>query len=214
MRWIEPGTVLMGSPESEVGRSDDEGPQHSVTLTRGFWLAETPCTQALWTEVLADNPSHFRAPERPVERVAWDDVQRFLDELTRRLPGPRFELPSEAQWEYACRAGTASARYAEVDISAWCWHNSGGSTHPVGQKQPNSWGLYDMLGNVWEWCADGPRVFDSEPVTDPRGLSRERRACRGGSWGDDPRFARSACRMSYDLDYRYGSVGFRLILLE
>ncbi|HLT35809.1 MAG TPA: formylglycine-generating enzyme family protein, partial [Enhygromyxa sp.] len=146
------------------------------------------------------------------EQVSWEEVQRFFDELTRRVAGPTFGLPSEAQWEYACRAGTSTARYAEVDAIAWCWHNSGGTTHPVAQKQPNAWGFYDMLGNVWEWCADGPRAFASTAVTDPVGPSRERRSCRGGSWGDDARFARSACRISYEPDYRYGSVGFRLAL--
>lgn len=212
MRWIEPGTFLMGSPASENDRSDNEGPQHFVTLTRGFWLADTPCTRALWTTLMSENVSPVTAPTHPIERVSWDDVQRFLAELAQRLPGPRFVLPSEAQWEWACRAGSTTARYAEVDVSAWCWQNSGGSTHEVGQKQPNAWGLFDMLGNVWEWCADGPRAFTSEPVTDPMGKSRDRRVCRGGSWGDDARFARAACRISYEPNYRFGSVGFRLCL--
>jgi|GEM_PF-1257214 len=212
MRWIGPGTFSMGSPASEPGRFDDEGPQHEVTLTAGYWLSETPCTQALWIAVMGDNPSRFPSPERPVEHLAWDDVQRFLDRLAQLLPGAPFGLPSEAQWEHACRAGTTSATYGPLDAIAWHWHNSGGTTQAVGRKQPNAWGLHDMLGNIWEWCSDGQRMFTHQPVSNPSGPKDRVRVCRGGSWGDDARFARSACRISYEPSYRYGSVGFRLVL--
>lgn len=152
MRWIPPGEFVMGSPLDEEGRNNVEV-QHRVTLTRGFWLGETPVTQAFWEAVTGENPSAFSDPARPVERVSWRDC----DEFPRRL-GDGFRLPSEAEWEYACRAGSADARYGPLDDVAWYGGNSadendrdGRSTRKVATKQANRWGLYDMLGNVWEW---------------------------------------------------------------
>ena len=241
-RYVEPGTFLMGSPEEEtrgLARKEqekswfeDEHPRHPVTLTRGYWLADTPCTQAMWQAVTGVNPSQFQSPDRPVERVSWDDVQEFLSQLKSWAPGLPADLPTEAEWEYACRAGTDTALYSgpmeilgannapALDPIAWYGGNSGvgfeldtgsdssdwperqypdspSGTHPVGRKQPNPWGLYDMLGNVWEWCGDGFRDYAAEPVEDPVGpVTEERplRAVRGGSWGSFAGWVRSAYR--------------------
>jgi formylglycine-generating enzyme required for sulfatase activity len=159
LRWIPAGTFLMGSPESEAGRWPDERPQHEVTLTRGFWMFDTPVTQQLWRAVMGDNPSQFNGDLRPVEKVSWDDTQRFLKALNQKLGDAVFVLPSEAQWEHACRAGTNTAYAfgddaAKLDDFAWYRDNSAGKTHPVATKQPNAWGLFDMHGNVLEWCQD------------------------------------------------------------
>jgi hypothetical protein len=214
LRWIPPGRFRMGSPESEHGGLAKydierewflrEGPQHAVTLTRGYWLFDTPVTQALWEAVMGGNPSRFQSPDRPVEQVSWDDCQTFLEAINSRLPDLVLTLATEAQWEYACRADSEGAIYSgtfeilgernalALDPIAWYGGNSGvdfelskgedssnwsekqydhkqAGTHPVGKKQPNAWGLYDMLGNVWEWCADGLRDYAAEPVQDPVG---------------------------------------------
>ena len=214
MRWIEPGTFQMGSPEKEDGRYDDEGPRHEVRLTKGFWLGDTPVTQALWTAALGNNPSYFKDPQRPVEQVSWDDAQEFLNKMNARIPGLGLGLPTEAQWEYACRAGTEGANYARggqklADI-AWFDENSGGQTHPVATKPCNDWGLHDMLGNVWEWCADGKRSYAAKSVTDPAGpLVSASRALRGGSWIDRARYARAASRLGSARGDGLGSRGFR-----
>jgi len=189
MRWIPAGRFVMGSPESEVGRWPGEGPQHEVTLTEGFWLAETPVTQALWEAVMGENPTCFKGAERPVGSVSWDDCQRFCARINERVAGHAVGLPTEAQWEYACRAGTQGANWlgtndaATLGRIAWWEGNSGGETHPVRQKDANPYGLYDMLGNVREWCIDGPRTYGTTPVRDPCGsLDGPGRVSRGGSW--------------------------------
>ena len=247
MRWIPPGRFWMGSPESEAGRYEWEGPRHQVTLTRGFWLGETPCTQALWEEVTAENPSRFRSPDRPVEQVSWDDCQELLKALNERLPGLEARLPTEAEWEYACRAGTETSTYTgELEILgknnaplldgiAWYGGNSGvdfelengydssdwpekqyshekAGTHPVARKAPNPWGLYDMLGNVLEWCSDfWQDSYDEEAVEDPVGpVEGSRRVIRGGSWSGIARLVRSARRGAYLPGSRNDYLGFRL----
>ncbi len=176
MRWIEPGSFTMGSPKGEAGRYDDEGPQHEVRLTKGFWLGDTQVTQALWTAAIGSNPSSFEGPERPVESVSWDDAQEFLKKMNARIPGLGLGLPTKAQWEYACRAGTTDANYArgaqELADVAWFADNRGGETHPVATKPCNDWGLHDMIGNVWEWCADGKRSYTAKPAPDPAGPLR------------------------------------------
>jgi formylglycine-generating enzyme required for sulfatase activity len=246
LRWIPPGRFEMGSPDGEPGRDDDEGPRHTVYLSRGYWLFDTPCTQALWQEVMGSNPSMFQSPDRPVEQVSWDDVQGFLDRINGRIPGLELVLPTEAQWEYACRAGTDTALYTggieikgdanapALDPIAWYGGNSGvdfeldnglertwlsdmqfpegkAGTHPVGRKDRNPWGLYDMLGNVWEWCADGWRPYDADWKLDPVGPSEAGadRVIRGGSWDYDARYCRSAYRIDGLPDYRNDYLGFR-----
>jgi len=249
MRWIEPGTFVMGSPEGEAGRWDDEGPQHEVTLTEGYWLADTPCTQALWLEVMGENPSMFQSARRPVEQVSWDEVQGFIGKLNERVPGLETRLPMEAQWEHACRAGTTTATYAGdvrilgdnnaplLDDIAWYGGNSGvgfelakgydssdwpnkqyphtrAGTREVGLKRPNPWGLYDMLGNVLEWCEDMARRYEAEPVTDPVGTAANvvgpKRILRGGSWIGSGRSVRAGLRDWLAPGLSDGNLGFRL----
>jgi formylglycine-generating enzyme required for sulfatase activity len=188
-----------------------------VTIAYGFWLFDTPCTQALWEAVTGDTPSRFKSPTRPVESVSFDDVGAFIEALNRRVDGLNLTLPSEAEWEYACRAGTTT-RYQFGDDPgslgeyAWFSGNSDTKTHPVGQKRPNVFGLHDMHGNVWEWCSDGYDKYSTQsPVDDPKGPSQAAsRVFRGGCWNSDPRLCRSADRDGYAPGYRGGLVGFRV----
>ena len=229
LRWIEPGTFRMGSPEDEPERLDWEGPRHLVTLSHGYWLADTACTQALWRAVLGDNPSQFTGdPERPVEQVDWRRVQDFLRALEGLLPGVRADLPTEAEWEYACRAGTETpfsfgatitpeqvnydGNYPYVDGAKGQYRKT---TEPVKSLPANPWGLYEMHGNVWEWCADGRRDYTTDPVDDPTGRlagDDQPRVVRGGSWLGNARLARSAYRDQHEPDYVYSTQGFRLCL--
>ncbi len=215
LRWIEPGSFMMGSPEDEEDRRKDEGPRHKVTLTKGFWLFDTPVIHALWEGVMGNNPSVFKGVDRPVERVSWDETQAFLGRINSRMPGLELTLPTEAQWEYACRAGTDGPNYLgganRLAELAWYRENSGRETHPVKGKAPNDWGLYDMLGNVWEWCDDGRRAYDGAPVTDPAGSQQtgSSRALRGGSWNASARGVRAAGRVAVTPDDRDDNIGFR-----
>ncbi len=246
MRWIPPGTFTMGSPETEAGRYDEEGPQHEVKLSRGYWLADTPCTQALWRAVMGNNPSRFASPDRPVENVAWDDCLGFLTKINGKLPHLDVRLPSEAEWEHACRSGTTQATW-EGDLSirgendaplldaiAWYGGNSGcdfdfqdgwdsrewpkkqyphtkAGTRRVGLKRPNPWGLFDMLGNVLEWCSDWDGSYGAEGVKDPTGpMMGSNRVSRGGSWYSYARHVRAASRYAYPPERRYDYLGFRL----
>ncbi|MCU0875874.1 MAG: formylglycine-generating enzyme family protein [Pirellulaceae bacterium] len=255
LRWIPPGRFWMGSPEEEtrgLAKNDDERkrfkrehPRHLVTLTEGYWLFDTPCTQVLWEAVMEKNPSRFQSPTRPVEQVSWHDAQDFLRQLNGRIPDLNLALPSEAQWEYACRAGTETAIYKGVldilgqcnapalDPIAWYGGNSGvefdltdgedssgwpekqyphtkAGTRPVKLKQANPWGLYDMLGNVWEWCQDGMRSYDAEAQTNPTGsLAGADRVLRGGSWDCNARFVRAAYRGAFRPATRSVNFGFR-----
>ncbi|MGE3536193.1 MAG: SUMF1/EgtB/PvdO family nonheme iron enzyme [Candidatus Tectimicrobiota bacterium] len=212
LRWIPPGRFLMGSPLDEEGRLDREGPQHEVCLTRGFWLFDTPCTQALWQAVMDRNPSQFPGAERPVEQVSWEDCQQFVAAFTQQCPALPLTLPTEAQWEYACRAGTETARYqADLEAIAWYASNSNRATHEVGAKLPNAWGLYDMLGNVLEWCQDGLRDYEEGMVLDPVGPieAGADRALRGGSWDYSAQYVRAAYRYWLHPGYRNAGTGFR-----
>jgi len=218
MRWIPPGRFMMGSPADEKGRYEDEGPQHLVTIAQGFWMAETPCTQALWEAVMGDNPSRFKSPDsgkRPVESVSWDDVQPFIAELEKQLKDPQtnesFGLPSEEQWEYACRAGTTTPRYGELDAVAWYDGNSNQKTHDVGLKQRNPWGLYDMLGNVHEWSADKRAPYQARTSAESPSPSGQDRVLRGGSWHVEPRYVRAAFRSWGGPGLRLDRLGFRLV---
>jgi len=223
------GRFRMGSPAGEEGRDGDET-QHEVVLSRGFLLGEAPVTQAEYAAVVGSNPSHFSGnPDHPVECVSWFMAVSFCNALSRRvglekayvvngtdvtwkgLSCPGFRLPTEAEWESACRAGTTGARYGALDDVAWYSSNSGSTTHSVRRKQPNAWGLYDTLGNVWEWCWDWEGTYPSGVVTDPVGPgSGSRRVYRGGSWDRDARFARAAYRITRGPGLRYGDLGFRL----
>ena len=211
MRLIPAGEFLMGSPKNDREGFDDERPQHMVRLTQSFWLADVPVNQAVWQAVMGQNPSRFQGPDRPVERVSWDDAQAFIKKLGTLQSGRPWRLPTEAQWEHACRAGTTTPRHGELDKVAW-WHgNSKSETHPVGQKLPNAWGLHDMLGNVWEWCADSLGSYRNTLQTDPSGPdSSARRVLRGGSWGNTARVVRAASRHAYSPVYRDDDLGFRL----
>jgi formylglycine-generating enzyme required for sulfatase activity len=214
LRWIPAGEFLMGSPAKEKGRGASEGPQHPVRMTRGFWMFDTPCTQALWQAVMGNNSSVFPFPTHPVEEVSWGDCQEFVGRLNGMMEGLSLSLPSEAQWEYACRAGTQGARYlADLDAIAWYRKNSRGQTHPVGEKAPNAWGLYDMLGNLWEWCQDGydPEYYAKSPRDDPIALpdASTHRVIRGGSWMHNAWSVRAAYRLPNEPSGRSKLLGFR-----
>jgi formylglycine-generating enzyme required for sulfatase activity len=238
MRWIPPGRFLMGSPEDEPGRWDAEGPQHQMTISTGFWLFDTPVTQALWLAVMRENPSRFQSADvpssdRPVEKVSWNDCQEFLEKINGKLSGLELCLPNEAQWEYACRAGSTTALYTgpiaiddndvapALDLIAWYSKNSGSETHPVAQKQANDWGLYDMLGNVWEWTADpwhsgykgapeNEKIWEVEEAEKAGVL----RVVRGGSWLSRARHCRSAYRSGDEPGSRFDRLGFRCVRVQ
>lgn len=163
---------------------------------------------------MGSNPSHFKGADRPVENVSWNDVQEFLQRLNARNDGYRYRLPTEAEWEYAARAGSKSARYGELNAVAWYDDNSGKETHPEGQKQPNAWGLYDMLGNVWEWVQDwySGSYYQQSPGTDPQGPSSgSSRVLRGGSWDYIDWLVRASSRLYVEPGNRYNNFGFRCV---
>jgi formylglycine-generating enzyme required for sulfatase activity len=211
---IPAGTFTMGSPEGETGRGTNETP-HSVTLSRPYWLGQTEVTQGQWQALMGGNPSYFKGdPNLPVENVSWDDAQGFVKALQTRcaLPdGWRWTLPSEAQWEYACRAGTKGDYAGNLDEMAWYSANSGGKTQAVGTKTANAWGLSDMHGNVWEWCADWYANYPGGAATDPTGPNTgSNRVARGGSWGREGSGCRSAYRGNFTPVSRNNIMGFRV----
>ncbi len=226
MRWIEPGTFLMGSPEDEAERWDDET-QHEVTLTRGYWIADTAVTQELWQVVMDKNPSRFKGPQRPVDSVSWDDAQRLVQTVNCEIPDLELRLPTEAEWEFACRACRAGTTtpfsfganvtpddvnydgnfpYANGPKGRYREHTVG-----VGSLPPNAWGLFEMHGNVWEWCQDWFGEYGPGRAVDPTGPSRgSERVLRGGSWFASAWFCRSAYRSASAPGDRISSIGFRL----
>ena len=243
---IPAGTFMMGSPANEPGRFDNEGLQHPVTLRRSYSMQTTEVTQGQWKAIMGHNPSRFRdcGDDCPVENVSWDDAQKFISRLNAMAGTEKYRMPTEAEWEYACRAGTTTAIYSgempivgeqsalALDPIAWYGGNScvqyrgddcskwkgkqykcsKCGTHPVGRKQPNTWGLYDMLGNVSEWCQDRYGGYESGSVTSPVGPgSGTGRVLRGGSWAYFARHCRSAYRSSYAPDYGDRYFGFRLV---
>ena len=181
---IPAGTFRMGSPDSDTEAYSDERPAHRVTISQPFYLGMYPVTQEQWEEVMGNNPSNFKdTPYHPVESVSWDDVQAFLCKLNEQEGRGDYRLPTEAQWEYACRAGTETPRYhPDVNTIAWYERNSNGHPQPVGQKLPNAWGLYDMLGNVGEWCHDGGRIYTADAIVNPMGAGRCSRRSSHPGW--------------------------------
>jgi formylglycine-generating enzyme required for sulfatase activity len=208
-RLIPAGSFMMGSPEGEEHREDQEA-QHHVEITQPFLLKTTPVTQAEWLTLRSDNPARFQGDERrPLESVSWEDAARFCDALSTRAGGT-YHLPTEAQWEYACRAGTTGPHDGDLDAIAWHRENSNDSTQPVGQKQPNAWGLYDMIGNVWEWCLDWYAPYLSQLQRDPKGPPSGRyRVLRGAAWPINARSCRAAQRYGFTPTYRFNAIGVR-----
>jgi len=203
--WIPPGTFTMGCSTGDSECIGGEKPAHRVTITKGFWLGQTEVTQAAWQRVVGTDPSHFKGSNLPVETVTWDEAQAYC-----RAVGGR--LPTEAEWEYAARAGSSQSRYGDIDAIAWYGSNSGGQTHEVAQKQANAFGLYDMLGNVWEWTADWYGGYTPGSAVDPTGpASGQFRALRGGSWSLDPRNARVSYRGGVGPGNRSGYIGLRCV---
>jgi formylglycine-generating enzyme required for sulfatase activity len=214
-RYVPAGVFTMGSPENEYGRDKDE-PQVRVTLTQSFWLADTECTQAFWAAVAGNEESRFKGLERPVERISWDDAKAFCVALSTQITGARARLPTEAEWEYACRAGV-DGTYAsylgaitndKLDTIAW-FAGTTSMTQGVKRRFGNTLGLFDMHGNVWEWCEDRYGTYSPTPITDPVGREQETRVARGGSWGDRPDRLRAANRLAVRPDMRTLYLGMR-----
>ena len=214
---IPAGTFQMGCSE-EQQCFPWEKPRHEVTLSRPFYLGKHEVTQAQWAAVMGSNPSEFKGENRPVENVSWDDVQLFIGKLNAQEGHNRYRLPTEAEWEYAARAGSATTYGfgddpGQLGNHAWYKDNAGNQTHPVGQKQPNAWGLFDMHGNVWEWVRDWMEDYKAGAVTDPQGPGTgDSRVLRGGSWLDDAGVCQTATRFSTTPRSRFGRIGFRLVL--
>jgi len=228
--YIQAGDFMMGSglSPSQVssqfgGNADwykDEHPQHKVKISEGFWMGQTEVTQAQYRAVMDTNPSNFKGDNNPVEQVNWSDAMEFCKKLSQKEIGRTYTLPTEAQWEYACRAGTStvfSFGNSESSLGDYAWYksNSNDKTHPVGQKRPNDFGLYDMHGNVWEWCRDwyDSGYYNKNIITDPENTQGDsNRVLRGGCWDHPPVYFRSAERARFDTDSRYNNSGFRVVL--
>ena len=196
---ICPGTFMMGSPDSELGRGSGEV-QHQVTISEAYEIQTTEVTQSQWEAEMDYNRSDLKGPDLPVENVSWNGAQAFIMKLNAKVDGYFYSLPSEAEWEYAARAGTTGAYAGDLDAMAWYIQNSGNTSHPVATKKPNDWGLYDMHGNVSEWTGDrlGSSHFDYRKI-------------RGGSWSSTAEFCRSAFSASYEDVDANSDLGFRLV---
>lgn len=223
--YIPPGSFLMGTSLDEPGRKSDEK-QHLVILTNGFYMQTTEVTQGQWKAIMGIPPRYIRTctDNCPVERLSWDDAQEFIDKLNKFEGTSKYRLPTEAEWEYAARAGSKTA-FANGDISIldcgydstlnkigwYCGNSDSYPHHPVAQKNPNAWGLYDMHGSVWEWCIDWRGSYPLDSVTNPAGPSSgTERVLRGGGLADKARSCRSANRFSLRSDIRFDYIGFRL----
>ena len=217
MIHVEGGTFCMGATKNiDSEASDNESPTHNVTLS-DFYIGKTEVTQGLWYVVMGTFPSCCRGNSLPVERVSWHDCQKFIKKLNK-MTGMAFRLPTEAEWEYAARGGNRSRGYKysgsnNVDAVAWYGGNSNSTTHPVATKMANELGIYDMSGNVSEWCNDCYGYYSSNAQTNPKGVvSSAYRVCRGGYWDNSTKYCRSANRLSNVPDYRNYGIGFRIVL--
>ena len=216
---VEAGTFTMGATAEMENPSEDEKPPHQVTLTNDYYIGKYEVTQALWQAVIGNNPSHFKNNNLPVENVSWNDCQEFLSKLNI-ITGKTFRLPTEAEWEYAARGGKKGRGYQysgsnKLSDVAWYYKNSKKNTHPVGLKQANELGIYDMSGNVWEWCQDWYDKYSSSSQINPIGTtSGFCRVFRGGCWNTGDRFCRSSLRYINTPDYRDNILGLRVVLSE
>ena len=212
---ISAGEFIMGSPVDEKGHQEDEF-QHKVIFTDPFYIGITEVTQAQWKSVMGTNRSNFKGDDLPAEKLSWKEALLFCRKLSE-LEGRTYRLPTEAEWEYACRGGS-SGPYADSsnnpDQIAWYSNNSGNNTHPVGQMKPNAWGIYDMHGNVSEWCQDYyiPEYPDEEAVDQPGPGEGKYRVIRGGAWDSFPVGCRSSARSSAPASYQFKQTGFRVVL--
>jgi formylglycine-generating enzyme required for sulfatase activity len=222
MVLIPAGEFLMGSPDSDRQAQSNEKPQHRVRITKPFYMGKYKVTQDQWDALMGSNSSAFRGPKYPVNAVSWDNCQAFIKKLNDKFrpQGGKFHLPTEAQWEYACRAGSTTQWSFGDDVSklgdyAWYQGNAEEAIHPLGLKKPNAWGLYDIHGDLWEWCADtyDRRYYSVSPTDDPVGPSTAGyRVLRGGSWNVGPEYARSARRSWLGPDVGSFLHGFRLAM--
>ncbi|MBF0308019.1 MAG: formylglycine-generating enzyme family protein [Magnetococcales bacterium] len=214
------GFFTMGSDKNfDAEASRDEQPPHQVTITQPFFMGKYEVTQSQWVALMGTNPSSNKGRSQPVEQVNWMDVQEFIRRLNTKENTGSYRLPTEAEWEYAARAGTDTTRHwgdssDGMEKYAWFKSNSGGESHAVGQLLPNAWGLYDMLGNVWEWVSDlyDARYYSNSPAADPKGPTfGSIRVRRGGGWFDNSTYLRSSSRFWFDPGVRYSYLGFRLV---
>ena len=216
---VEAGTFTMGATPEMKNPFYDEKPAHQVTLTNDYYIGKYEVTQALWKAVMENNPSKFKGDDLPVETVSWEDCQKFISKLNR-ITGKKFRLPTEAEWEYAARGGNKSRGYQysgsnNLSDVAWYDDNSGKKTHAVATKLPNELGIYDMSGNVWEWCQDRYGEYSSSSQVNPTGAtSGANRVLRGGSWFYIAWYCRSSCRFNYAPDDRGSILGVRLVFSE
>ncbi len=216
---IPPGRFLMGTPFA-ADVSEDEMPQHEVVISQPFYMGRYEVSQGEWEAVMRNNPSEFKGADRPVDSVSWEEVQTFLAKLNERAGATLYRLPTEAEWEYAARAGSTTSRYwgddsAAMERHAWFAGNSGKRSRPVGQLQANAWGLHDMLGNVWEWCQDwySPKTYANGKVTNPQGAAEgSSRVIRGGGWNSYASHIRSAYRFELNPAHRRRNLGLRLVM--
>ena len=216
---VEAGTFTMGATPEMENPFYGEIPAHQVTLTNDYYIGKFEVTQALWQAVMENNPSYFKGDNLPVDRVSWKDCQKFISKLNR-ITGKKFRLPTEAEWEFAARGGNKSRGYQysgsnNITDVAWYEDNSGSKTHTVGSKQANELGIYDMSGNVWEWCQDRFGKYSSSSQVNPTGAnSGSKRVSRGGCWCYFARFCRSSYRGNSTPDSRHSDLGLRLVLSE
>lgn len=215
LAYMPPGNFKMGSPKTEPGRIANET-ERRVAFEKGFQIGVTEVTQEEWRAIMENNPAYFTGDKLPVERITWEEATEFCRRLSQK-ENKQYRLPTEAEWEYACRAGTTTAYYSGADEASlakagWYLRNSGNQSHPVGQKLPNRWGLYDMHGNVSEWCAE--RANEDATAPQSTRLEREERTLRdlrGGSWGLGAGDCRSSSRLRNAGSYRYFDLGFRVV---